>query len=120
LRLRVGVIVVLHVRGRIVRRLEARRLTVRSAGSRHLLELLLANRGNVTERLGADGLRLELLRAGKVVARLRPRRGELLPRSTGIAEFAYAGPASGELVARVLLKFPAGARLRLRSFRIHL
>jgi hypothetical protein len=102
--MRIGVIVVLHVRGRIVRRLEARSLSVRPRAGGRLLELLLVNRGNVTERLGDDRLRLELSRKGRVFATLRPRRRELLPRSAGIAEFAYRGPVRGEVVARVELR----------------
>jgi len=116
LRLRVGVIVVLHVRGRIVRRLEARVLTVRHAGRRRLLELLLVNRGNVTERLGGARLRLLLLRYGRTLATLRPRRRELLPRSRGIAQFTYRGRVRGNVVARVELRPPAHGRPR--TFRI--
>jgi hypothetical protein len=118
LRLRVGVIVVLHVRGRIVRRLEARSLAVRRTGSRLRLELLLTNRGNVTERLGQDGLRLALLRGGRVFATLRPRGRELLPRSAGIAEFAYRGSVRGDVVARIEIR-PVVRGLR-RSFRLRL
>jgi len=103
-RLRVGVVVDLRVRGRIVRRLDARRLTVRRRRQLRLLDLLLVNRGNVTERLRRDGLRLVLSRAGRTVARLRTTRGELLPRSRGIAEFVYRGPARGTVVARVELR----------------
>jgi hypothetical protein len=114
-RLRVGVIVVLHVPGRIVRRLEARRLTVRRAGARRMLELLLVNRGNVTERLGS-GLRLVLLRHGRTLAKLRPPRQELLPRSRGIAEFTYRGRVRGSVVARVELR-PYG---QPRIFRVRL
>jgi hypothetical protein len=101
LRVRIGVIVVLHVRGRIVRRLDARSLTIRRAGTRRMLDLHLVNRGNVTERLGADGLRLQLLHHGRVFATLRPRGRELLPRSVGIAEFAYRGPARGNVLVRI-------------------
>jgi hypothetical protein len=118
LRLRVGVIVVLHVRGRIVRRLDARSLTVRRAGSRRLLELLLVNRGNVTERLGGARLRLVLLRRGHRLATLRPGRRELLPRSAGIAEFTYRGRVRGSVVAQVELRPPAHGRPRI--FRIRL
>ena len=117
-RLRVGVVVVLHVRGRIVRRLDAQSLTVRRAGARRLIELLLVNRGNVTERLGGVRLRLVLLRHGHPLARLRPRRRELLPRSAGIAEFAYRGQVRGDVVARIELR-PAGPRPP-RTFRIRL
>jgi translation initiation factor IF-1 len=105
-RLRVGVVVVLHVSGRIVQRLDARALTVRRHGARRVLDLLVLNRGNVTERLGDDRLRLVLLRKGQALATLRPRRRELLPRSAGMAEFAYGGPVRGSVVARVELKAP--------------
>jgi len=115
-RLRLGVIVVLHVKGRIVRRLDARALIVRREGKRRLLELLLVNRGNVTERLAGDGLRLALLRGSRTIARLRPRRRELLPRSRGIAEFVYRGFARGVIVARIDLRPPV--RGRLRSFHV--
>lgn len=117
-RLRVGVIVVLHVRGRIVRRLDARALTVRRSGALRLLELRLVNRGNVTERLARDGLRLSLLHGGRRVAMLRPRSRELLPHSAGIAVFAYRGALRGVVLARVELRPPVrGPR---RSFRVRL
>jgi len=118
LRLRVGIIVVLHVPGPVVRRLDARRLTVRRIGGRRLLELLLVNRGNVTERLAGDRLRLVLVRHGHAFATLRPRPRELLPRSAGIAEFAYRGRTSGLVLARVRL--PSSVAGRRPSFRLRL
>ena len=116
-RLRVGVIVVLRVRGRVVRRLDARALTVRRRGELRLLELRILNRGNVAERLGG-GLRLSLLRGGHRLVRLRPRPLELLPHSAGIAVFTYRGRFRGRLLARVELRPPMrGPR---RSFRVRL
>jgi transcriptional regulator of nitric oxide reductase len=52
-----------------------------------------------------------------VVASLRPRRRELLPRSAGIAEFTYRGHVRGHVLARVELRpgRPPG-----RSFRVRL
>ena len=117
-RLRVGVIVVLRVRGRIVRRLDARALTVRRRGVLRLLELRLVNRGNVTEQLAADGLRVALLRQGRRLATLRPRRRELLPHSAGIAVFTYRGRLRGAVLARVELRPPVrGPR---RAFHLRL
>jgi hypothetical protein len=116
--MRVGVMVDLRVKGRIVRRLDARALTVRRSGSLRLLELRLVNRGNVTERLVGDGLRLSLLSGGRKVAKLRPRSGELLPHSAGIAVFEYRGALRGTVLARVELRPPVrGPR---RSFRARL
>jgi hypothetical protein len=117
-RLRVGLIVVLRVRGRIVRRLEARALTVRRDGALRLLELRLVNRGNVTERLDGNELRIALLRDGRSFATLRPRSQELLPHSAGIVELAYRGPVRGAAVARVELQPPV--RGRRRSFHVRL
>jgi hypothetical protein len=117
-RLRVGVIVDLRVRGRIVRRLDARALKVRRDGPACLLELRLGNRGNVTERLGSDGLRLSLLRGGRKLASLRPAPRELLPHSTGIASFTYRGRLRGEVLARVELRPPVRGPRRTFSVRL--
>jgi translation initiation factor IF-1 len=117
-RLRVGVIVDVHVPGRIVRRLDARALTVRRRGNRRLLELRLVNRGNVTELIGRDALRVLLVANGRRIATLRPRRRELLPHSVGIAEFTYRGTIRGAVVARIELRPPV--RGRRRSFRVRL
>lgn len=117
-RMRVGVIVVLRIRGRIVRRLDARALAVRRRGALRLLELRLVNRGNVTERLARDGLRLALLSGGRKVATLRPRSRELLPHSAGLAVFAYRGGLRGAVLARVEL--PPPVRGPQRSFRARL
>ena len=117
-RLRLGVIVVLRVRGRIVRRLDARALTVRRSGTRRLLDLRLVNRGNVTERPAGDGLRISLFRDRRKLATLRPRSVELLPHSAGIAVFAYRGRVRGVTVARVELPAPVGGKRR--SFHVRL
>jgi hypothetical protein len=117
-RLRVGVIVDLHVRGRIVRRLEPRALKVRLQGARRLLELHLVNRGNTTEQLGGNRLLLEILRDGRILATLRPRRRELLPHSAGLAVFAYRGRVRGKVLARIELHPPG--RSHLRAFWIRL
>jgi hypothetical protein len=116
-RLRVGVIVDLRVRGRIVRRLDPRGLTVRREGAWRLLELRLVNRGNVTERLGRAGVRLVLVRHGRVFSTLRPRRCELLPHSAGIAVFPYRGHVRGAVLARFELPHLLGPS---RSFRLRL
>jgi hypothetical protein len=95
------------VPGRIVQRLEPRLLAVRRHGARRLVELVIVNRGNVSERLRP---RLELRQRGRKPAVLRARRLELLPHSAGIAEFVYRGPLRGVVAARILQ----------RSFRLRL
>ncbi|MGH3009391.1 MAG: hypothetical protein ACRDLM_08310 [Gaiellaceae bacterium] len=114
--LRVGVVVLVHVTGPVVRRLEPQALTVERRGRKRLFELRLANRGNVLERLGGARLRLVLLRGGTAIARLRPRRLELLPHSAGIAEFVYRGRLRGRIDARAELASPG----RSRSYRLRL
>jgi hypothetical protein len=118
-RLRVGVIVDLRVRGSIARRIDTRTLAVRREGTLRLLELRLVNRGNVTEKLGGGaGLRLALLRHGRPFVTLWPRRRELLPHSAGIVEFVYRGRVRGTVLARVVL--PSAVRGRRRSFHLRL
>jgi hypothetical protein len=111
-RLRVGVVVVLRVRGRIVHRLDIRGLSVRARGSRRLLDLRLVNRGDVTERLGGKRLRLGLRYHGRIVATLRARRLEVLPHSAGIARFVYRGRVRGRVLARIELGPPLHALAR--------
>ena len=91
---------------------------MRRRGALRLLELRLVNRGNVTERLAGDGLRLSLLRGGRKLATLRPQSRELLPHSAGIAVFDYRGRLRGDVLARVELRPPV--RGRRRSFRVRL
>lgn len=117
-RLRVGVVVDLRVRGPLVRRLDARALIVRRRGALRLLELRLVNRGNATERLPGDGLRLSLLGGHGKPETLRPQSRELLPHSAGIAVFAYGGRLRGAVVARVRL--PSIVRGKRRSFHFRL
>jgi len=120
-RLRIGVVVVLHVPGRIVRRLRPLRLTVHRLGRERLLELRLANRGNVTEALDGGRLRLVLVRRGRVVATVRLVPRELLPHSVGIAEFVYRGRLRGAVGARVEVRLrPRGRLLGRRVFRLRL
>jgi hypothetical protein len=111
-RLRIGVIVALRVRGRIVERLDARSLVVVHRGTARLLDVRLVNRGNVTEELGGDRVLLSLLRGGHVFATLRPRRRELLPHSAGIAVFPYTGRVRGSVQARIRLRSPLRGPVR--------
>ncbi len=116
--LRIGVEVLVHVQGRTVRRLDPVRLTVRRHRARRLLELRLANRGNVTERLDRGSLRLVLRRHGRWLATLRAGPLELLPHSAAVAEFVYRGRVRGVVHARTELRpaVPGGRR----SFRLRL
>jgi len=104
-RMRIGVLVEVRVPGRIVHRLELHGLRVRRAG---VLELMVANRGNVTESLG----RLRVSIRGR---RLRTDARDLLPRTQGILQLRYRGMRGS---ATVVVGLPReGVR---RTFRVRL
>jgi hypothetical protein len=107
IRVRIGVVVLVRVAGRIVHRLELGGLRVRG----RVLEAAVVNRGNVVERVR---VRVSLSRGGYVLARLGSARRTLLPHSRAIERFGYRGLLRGWVTARVDL----GA-LR-RTFRIRL
>ncbi len=116
-RMRLGVIVVVRVPGRIVRRLVPLRLRARL----RRLELLVANRGNVTETLARRCVTATVRRAGRILARLHPRPRRLLPRSTGFVDFPFRRPRRGRLVVGVVLSPGAPCLVpRRRVFRVQL
>jgi hypothetical protein len=118
-RLRLGVVVVVRAPGRIVHRVDVLRVTGRRAGSARRLELLLANRGNVTERVGGTCTAVTVHRGRRLVARLSVPRRELLPRTRGVAEARYAGRVRGRVTVRVVLLRACGG-LRARTFALRL
>ena len=120
-RMRIGIVVVMRAPGAIVRRLELRGLRVRRFGRVRVLELSVANRGNVTEALNRGCVNVSLLRRGRLLTRLRPLARQLLPRTSGIAEIRYGGRLRGWVTALVELSAhdPCGQALR-RTFRIQL
>ncbi len=121
IRMQIGIVVVVRVPGTIVRRLELRELRVRRLGAGRLLELSVANRGNVSERLEPGRVRISFLRRGRVVARLRAPRREVLPRTAGIDEIRYRGRLRGWVTAVVEVAPPGrGTALVRRTFRIRL
>ena len=117
-RVRMGVVVVVRAPGRIVRRLELRALRVERRGKRRALELVVVNRGNVTE---------SLRRPRAVVSPAHGRRATLVassrqlrPRTRGILEFRLAGRARGPVTARVVIPGDAGRSTLRRTYRIRL
>jgi hypothetical protein len=119
-RMRIGVVVVVRVPGAIVRRLELRQLRVRRTGRARVLELFVANRGNVTELLRRNQVTVSLHRHGRMLARLRPRRRELLPRTTGIAQFRCGGTLRGWVTAQAEIAPARGRNGVRRVYRIRL
>lgn len=119
-RLQLGVVVDVRIRGAVTRRLDVRGLHVRDLAHGRLLELTVANRGDVTEAV-AGAFSVSIYRGGHLVTRLRPRPRDLLPRSSGLAEVVYRGAAHGWFIAVVDVRRggPRG-RASQRAFRVRL
>jgi hypothetical protein len=119
-RMRLGVVVVVRAPGAIVRRLALLRLSIRRGEHARALELLFANRGNVSEVVGPC-LTVTLHRAGKVLARLRPAARRLLPRARGIVELRYPKRVRGWVKVHVEPsgRLPCSTGLR-HTTRVHL
>ena len=119
-RMRLGVVVVVRAPGRTTRRLELRRLRTRRVGSARILELLVANRGSVTEILQRERLTMILRRGRRIVARLEPAARELLPRTSGLVQARYRGRVRGRITAVVELSYGPGLGAVRRAFHLRL
>ncbi len=117
-RMRIGITVLVRVPGRIRHALVVRSLHVRRVAHRQLLELVVANAGNVVEWLRRGRVEVSLALHGRVIARLDPAARELLPRATAIFDLPYRAGVHGDVTAVVAL----GDRVKTlrRSFRVRL
>jgi hypothetical protein len=112
-RVRLGVRVRVRMPGRIVRHLAVNGLRVRRHRGGHELLVSLTNLGNVAEQLRGQ-LAVTLLRNGRVVSLLRPRRPrELWPRTRAVVALHYGGRVQG-LVTAVVKVRGMERRYRLR------
>ncbi|HET6601123.1 MAG TPA: hypothetical protein VFG57_04105 [Gaiella sp.] len=118
-RMRIGVVVVVRAPGRVVRSVAIRALRVRRAGRTRTLELVLANRGNVTESIDAVRVRVLLVRKG-ARASVRAETRALRPRTNGVVQFRYRGRLAGWITARVRLTLEPGRPALSRTFRVKL
>jgi hypothetical protein len=105
-RVRLGVVIVLRVPGKVVHRVKLLGIGTRKLGKRRLVTVRLANRGNVAEVVGGGKVMVTLWRRGKLVARLPTPPRELLPQSRGLVEVTYRGPVRGVVTCRVGGKHP--------------
>ena len=117
-RMRLGVRVVVRAPGRVARSLRLGGLRVRRAGGARILELWVANAGNVTETLWRGRVRLLVARRGGSMRILAAPR-ELRPRTSGLVQAVYRRQLRGRARVRAELVDPAGRILR-RTFRIRL
>lgn len=119
-RVRMGVVVVVRAPGTIVRRLELRRLRVAGQGKRRVLQLIVVNRGNITESVERARAVVSVARSGRHVATLVARSRELRPRTRGILEFRFRGARRGWMTARVVIPAADGRTALRRTYRIRL
>jgi hypothetical protein len=120
-RLRIGVVVTVRVSGPRVHRIEVTAAQARRArrGQGRLIDVTLANRGNVIESIGGASLRITLLHRGRVVARLLAARRKVLPHTTAVVTVRYRGRTRGADTVRVTLPTAEG-RTDVRSFPLRL
>jgi hypothetical protein len=118
-RMRIGVVVVVRTPGRIVRRLAVRELRVSRAGRVRVLELRLANRGNVTESLARGQVRLAL-RRGALDVGLRAGARTIRPRTEGVVQISSPRFLHGSFTASVLVAPEPGRPAARRTFRVRL
>jgi hypothetical protein len=116
-RLRLAIGVRVRVPGRILRRLDVRGVRVSRHAGRRVLLVSVANHGNVTEQVRGH-LTVTLLRHGRFVSRLRPRRlRELAPATRAVVALPYTGRVRGLVTAVVRVRVGAGRSLE-RRYRI--
>jgi hypothetical protein len=120
-RLQIGIVVIVRVPGAVAHRLTVRRLHVRRSRAGDRLEVTLANRGDLTERLGRGRVRLTIRRHGRVLAHLLSGPREVFPRSRATESFRYRGRFRGPATALVEIDRPAdGVAILRRTYRVRL
>jgi hypothetical protein len=112
--------VVVRAPGRIVRRLELHALQVTRRGHATLLEVTVANLGNVTESLRSVRAVLSKAKNGRVIAGASAANRDLRPRTRGIVAFRYRRTLHGWMTARVVIPADGGRRRLQRTYRIRL
>jgi len=117
-RMRLGIVVVVRAPGRVVRRVVMRGLAVRRLRGRRVLELRIANRGNVTETFGRGRVRITFGRRATRV-RLPAAARELRPGTGGLVQLTYRGAIRGWVTVRAEIA-PDGLPVAQRAFRVRL
>jgi hypothetical protein len=113
-RFRMGIVVVVRAPGKVVRRLELRRLSVVRG---HALAVVVANRGNVTESLTHARAIVSLARSGRRVATLVADTRELRPRTVGVLEFRrWRRLPRAALAARIVIPPESGRGVVRRDY----
>ena len=100
-RVRMGVVVVVRAPGTVVRRLSLGALRAGAPGRRRALELVVLNRGNVTESMARGRAVVSLERAGRRLAKVSADARSLRPGTRGVLRFPLPRRVIGRVVARV-------------------
>ena len=102
-RMRIGVVVVVRVPGRVRRSLALERPLVVWRARMRVLRVTVENRGNVDEWIGRGRLVLRLLRGRQVVAVLRTGSRRLLAHTRGVVEVRVPSRLRGRVRALVTI-----------------
>jgi hypothetical protein len=103
----------------VVRRIAIGRSRVRRLGRLRVLEVVLVNRGNVTERLG-HGVVHATLTHGTRRAKLWAAARELRPRTVGVVLIPVRAGIAGWVSERVEVAAEPGRAAAVRTSRIRL
>ncbi len=117
-RVRMGVVVVVRAPGKVVRRLALRGLRAVRTRRGRLLELVVVNRGNVTESFTRGRTVVSVERDGRRLARLTAATRSLRPGTRGVLQFPLRRRLRGNVVARVDLVYGAGRILHVYRLRL--
>lgn len=120
-RIRLGVVVVVRAPGRIVHRLAVVAAGLRRVRAARVVEVRLANLGNVDEWVGSRRLSVSFRRNGRALAAVHPGARSFLARSSGVVTARLPGSLRGTVVAVVSLARPRpGVALVRRRYRLRL
>jgi len=106
-RTRIGVGVLVRVKGKIKRRLVIGGL---SAQTKHKLRVVIANRGNINERLLKHRVSVVLKRGSRTVQKLWAPPRQILPDSRTVYALSYRSGLNGKMTAIVTVQPTNGAQ----------
>ncbi|HZB23145.1 MAG TPA: hypothetical protein VE444_04815, partial [Gaiellaceae bacterium] len=109
IRMRLAVRVAVRAPGRLVSAVSISGVRVRRVRNERILDVRIANRGNVTAALERGHLVVALLTPGRTTVRLVAPPREVLPGADALIGLRYRGTLRGRVLARVSV---AGGRVR--------
>jgi hypothetical protein len=104
--LRIGIVVVARIPGRLVHHLGVARVLARGRGRQTTVAVVVANRGNVDEWIGPGRVSVTLGRRGAKPVTVRVAARRLLAHSSGIVEARFRGRRPGRVVVVIAVRRP--------------